>query len=547
MSASRRDYLPLILAAACWGLGTVTSKRAVAEIPPLTLLPIQLGSSLALLVILMRLRGVPFRDAAASPVLGRLGVLNPGIAYALSLLGLVTITASLSVMLWALEPLLILFLSVWFLRERVTPSLVLLSLVAVGGMLLVIYQPGSTGSPIGVLLTVAGVGCCAVYSVITRKWISTSDSTTQVVVAQQAYALALAFVLVLAAWVLGGAVRPEAVSPIGIASAIGSGVLYYGIAYWLYLTGLRRVPASIAAASFYLIPIFGVAGGFMFLGERLQPTQWISGAIVLAAIGVILWRTTASHWPSEHRRLHHDEDDRYGDDDHDGQQGYRRRRPHKPLDLARSTSLGGGVDSPHPALRVEGRLRPGTHQDVANVGPIVAIGRGERIAARSPSGRVTRGSGWRAQLSCCTSDRPRDRSAAHRPARTAPRPWRRPRVGSVAVPVLRVRLVARRTQRHAGRARAARLSRRAGRARISLVARWAPDSSGCSDGHLTHPETVSERTSNRTVSSTRHWRAARQGAPDSGSGVQPSVTRMGRRRPYAAKVATRSTGVDVSR
>jgi probable blue pigment (indigoidine) exporter len=290
---ARRDYFPLILAAACWGFGTVISKRAVAEIPPLTLLPIQLGSSLLLLAILMRARGLPVRDATASPILGRLGILNPGFAYALSLLGLVTITASLSVMLWALEPLLILVLAAWFLRERVTPGLVILSLIAVGGMLLVIYQPGGAATPIGVLLTVAGVVCCAVYTVITRRWISTSDSTAQVVVAQQAYALALAFVLVAAAWILGGAVLPVAVSPIGLASAIGSGVLYYGLAYWLYLTGLRRVPASIAAASFYLIPIFGVAGGFLFLGERLEPSQWAGAAIVLGAMAVILGRTIA--------------------------------------------------------------------------------------------------------------------------------------------------------------------------------------------------------------------------------------------------------------
>ena len=117
------------------------------------------------------------------------------------------------------------------------------------------------------------------------------------VVAQQAYALALAFVLVSAAWILGGAVQPEAVTPIGIASAVGSGVLYYGLAYWLYLTGLRRVPASIAAASFYLIPIFGVAGGFLFLGERLEPSQWVGAAIVLSAIGLILGRTIGQPVP----------------------------------------------------------------------------------------------------------------------------------------------------------------------------------------------------------------------------------------------------------
>jgi drug/metabolite transporter (DMT)-like permease len=291
--SSRRTALALILAAACWGLGTVVSKRAIAEIPPLTLLPIQLGSSLVALAVLMRWRRIPFRDPAGSPVLGRLGVLNPGLAYALSLLGLVHITASLSVMIWALEPLLILFLAAWFLRERIGPLLVALSVVALGGMLLVIYQPGSTGTPLGVALTVAGVACCAIYTVVTRRWIASSDSTAQLVVAQQAYALGFAFILVAAVGLVGGAVRPESVSTAGWASAIGSGVLYYAMAYWLYLAALRNVPASIAAVSFYLIPVFGVAGGFLFLGDRLQPSQWAGALVVLAAIAVILRRTSA--------------------------------------------------------------------------------------------------------------------------------------------------------------------------------------------------------------------------------------------------------------
>jgi probable blue pigment (indigoidine) exporter len=292
-SLARRDYLPLILAAACWGLGTVVSKRAVAEIPALTLLPIQLGSSLVLLGLLMRARGLPFRDRTGSPILGRLGVLNPGLAYALGLLGLASITASLSVILWALEPLLILVLAAWLLRERITIAVVILSFIAVGGVLLVIYQPGGAGSPLGVILTVAGVACCAIYTIITRRWLSTADSTAQVVLAQQAYALAFALILVSGVWMLGGAVLPIAISPIGWASAIGSGVLYYGLAYWLYLTGLRRAPASIAAASFYLIPIFGVAGSFMILGERLEPGQWIGVAVVLVATALILGRTIA--------------------------------------------------------------------------------------------------------------------------------------------------------------------------------------------------------------------------------------------------------------
>jgi probable blue pigment (indigoidine) exporter len=287
---TRSTVLALTLAAASWGIGTVVSKRATAEIPPLTLLPIQLAASLVVLVLFMRWRGLPLRDASSSPLLGRLGLLNPGLSYALSLLGLVHITASLSVLLWAMEPVLILFLAAWLLRERISASLLILSLIAVAGMLLVISAPGGSGDVLGVGLTIAGVACCAIYTVSTRRWLGDTDSTSHVLAAQQMYALAFAGVLAGAAWLATGSVLPSSVTAAGWASAIGSGVLYYGVAYWLYLSGLRHVPASLAAVSFYLIPVFGVAAGFLFLGERLGPGQWLGAAIVVAAIYLILRR-----------------------------------------------------------------------------------------------------------------------------------------------------------------------------------------------------------------------------------------------------------------
>jgi drug/metabolite transporter (DMT)-like permease len=281
------DILRLTLAAACWGIGTVVSKRAVAEIPPLVLLPIQLMASLVVLSVLMRRRGIPLRGGTGAPLLGRLGILNPGLAYALSLVGLVSISASLSVLIWAFEPLMILILAGLALRERIGPALVVLSLVAVAGMVLVLYNPTSGGQWPGVLLTIAGVGCCAVYTVVARRWIRTSDSTAQVVVTQQAYALGFAVVLVAAESLLADGLALTMVTPIAWLSGIGSGVLYYAAAYWLYLNGLRGVPASYAAVSFYLIPIFGLAGSFVLLGERLGVDQWVGVAVVLVAVLVI--------------------------------------------------------------------------------------------------------------------------------------------------------------------------------------------------------------------------------------------------------------------
>ncbi len=78
--------------------------------------------------------------------------------------------------------------------------------------------------------------------------------------------------------------RPENVSAAGWLSAVVSGVLYYGAAYWLYLSGLREVPAPFAAVSFYLIPIFGLAAAFLLLGERLNPQQWLGAGVVIVVV-----------------------------------------------------------------------------------------------------------------------------------------------------------------------------------------------------------------------------------------------------------------------
>ena len=289
---ARRDLLALTLAAAAWGLGTVISKRALDEMPPLTLLPIQLAASLAVLAVLMRRRGMPLRGSPA--ILGRLGILNPGIAYALGLLGLGSITASLAVLLGALEPLMILVLAIWLLHERVAPIVGALSLLAVAGLVLLVYDPGTNGQWNGVALTLAGIACCATYTIIARRWIAASDSTAQVVFAQQAHALVFALVVLALVGVLGGTVRPTAISAIGLLSAVASGILYYAAAYWLYLTALRGAPASLASISFYLIPVFGVAGGILFLGEGLDARQWVGAAIVLLAVLVITFRPNAN-------------------------------------------------------------------------------------------------------------------------------------------------------------------------------------------------------------------------------------------------------------
>jgi len=286
---ARTAVAALVAAAACWGLGTVASKQVVDDVAPLTLLPVQLAASCVLLLTVTLIRRE--RVAWTPPVrrLAALGVLNPGIAYALGLIGLTTITASMSVLLWALEPVVILVLAALVLREHIPTALAVWVAIAVAGALLVVYQPGASGAPVGIMLTLISIGFCAVYTVLTRRMLL-DDSSLSVVLAQQVvalgFALALATVVELAGgpgWDLG---EMDAEVWLGAAA---SGVLYYGLGFSFYVAGLRQVTASYAGAFLPLIPVFGVTAGFL-LGERLDPRQLLGAVIIVVATGTIAWQ-----------------------------------------------------------------------------------------------------------------------------------------------------------------------------------------------------------------------------------------------------------------
>ena len=292
LHTSPRHALLLLAATVCWGSGTVLSKQVLDRgVAPLTLLVLELLASCLFLVVSMFVLRVRF---SGGPGLGRLawlGVLNPGLAYALGLLGLVRVSASMSVLIWATEPVLIILFAVLLLRERVAAATAAGVAAALVGVVLVIYRPGATGDTLGIALTVGAVTACATYTVLTRRLLL-DDSSLTVVLAQQAAALTFAVVLVGLAWASGtsGIGLPGDVGTWALAAA--SGTVYYGLAFWFFVGGLRGVPASIAGAFLPLIPVSGLAAGYL-VGDRLIDRQWLGAAVVvLATLGAVAHHLT---------------------------------------------------------------------------------------------------------------------------------------------------------------------------------------------------------------------------------------------------------------
>jgi probable blue pigment (indigoidine) exporter len=290
MFDSRLSHAYLISAAVCWGLGTVLTKYALGGFEASLLLPFQLTCSVLLLGAFLLATGSSVRGIEHAAKVASLGVLNPGIAYALGLTGLAQINASVSVIIWAIEPVLIVLMAFVFLRERLPLWSVLCLASAMAGVAFIIGAPSQSASLMGVALTFSAVLACALYSILLRR-IHLTDGALPVVFLQQISALAFAVVVFFI--FSGRSLGTIDATPSQVAGAILAGALYYGVAFLLYVAGLRRTSAARAGMSLTLIPVFGLLFSAMLLGETLDAEQVVGAVVVMGSMAALARRSSA--------------------------------------------------------------------------------------------------------------------------------------------------------------------------------------------------------------------------------------------------------------
>jgi drug/metabolite transporter (DMT)-like permease len=288
-----RDIPPIVsltLASALWGIATVISKAVLASVPPITFLVIQLAPSATALWVLVLARGTHSRTWRGLFPLALLGLLNPGLSYTLSMLGLTQTTASVATLLWAAEPALIVVTAWLLLQETITPRFLIVTAAAACGVLLVSGIIGSSSlvsaSAYGAALILGGVLCCALYTVLSRRIASRIDPLPAVAIQQT-----VGLIWAIAIWPLeqGDAINNvAALSQRELLGGALSGLMYYAAAFWFYLNALRSVTATTAGIFLNLTPVFGVASAYIFLGERLTQSQWVGAATILLSVLVLL-------------------------------------------------------------------------------------------------------------------------------------------------------------------------------------------------------------------------------------------------------------------
>lgn len=282
-----------VLAALCWGMATVMSKGALDYFAPIALLVLQLAASVVCLWGVLLFRPKPMRPIAWRTVarFAWLGLLEPGLAYLLDLLGLEHAQASTATLILSTESLMIMALAALLFGERLSVRFVLLSGIAVGGLYLALgasLADAGSAALWGNALLFAGSAAAALYVVLSARIAADADPVT-IVAWQQTVALIFALVLLPIEWIL----RPEShVLPTAVGLwvlAVTSGLVQYALAFSLYMAALKTIRASLAGSYLNLVPLFGFAGASLFLHEAITWQQLLGAAITVVAVTLISW------------------------------------------------------------------------------------------------------------------------------------------------------------------------------------------------------------------------------------------------------------------
>jgi drug/metabolite transporter (DMT)-like permease len=284
-------YLCLAAAMAIVGAYVGFSKALVIVFPVFLLAGMRFAiAAVAMAPWLRRPAGEPALDARSHRLLFLESFFGNFLFSICMLLGIRQSTALAAGVIMAALPAVVALLSWWLLKERVGVRVAAGIACAIAGIALVAFARDAegelaSGSLAGIALLVGAVTCEALYVVIGKK-LSASMGPKRISALINLWGLAL--VAPFALWQLPGfspSFIPESSWWLLLAYSIAASV----VTVWLWMTGLKHVPASSAGIFTVFLPVTAAAVGAFFYGEEFTTAQAAAFALALAGVVLAAW------------------------------------------------------------------------------------------------------------------------------------------------------------------------------------------------------------------------------------------------------------------
>ncbi|MFT3889874.1 MAG: EamA family transporter [Arachnia sp.] len=208
-----------------------------------------------------------------------LGTLNMAAFFPLLFLAAQHLPGGVAATLGAVQPILVAFLAVAILRERLSLWRLGWGIVGVAGVALVVLGPDASLDPVGVVAGLGGALSMATGVVLTKKWGRPSGVSAVGLAGWQLTAGGV--VLLLPALLIDGV--PEDLDGAAALGYAWLGIVGGLLAYTLWFAAIRRLPVTATALLGLLSPLVAALLGAAIAGENLNPSQIVGFALALAA------------------------------------------------------------------------------------------------------------------------------------------------------------------------------------------------------------------------------------------------------------------------
>lgn len=281
------DLGELVLLAALWGASFLFMRLGAHEFGPVALAFVRVGLASAMLIPLLASRGQLAELRTHWKGLLLVGALNSAIPFALFSFAALSITAGLSSIVNATTPLWTAVVAFVWLCQGLTRWRALGLVIGFAGVAFLAwdkasFKPGADHSGFFAVLACAGATFCyGVAANATKRYLSGVSPLAVATGSQFAAALMLALP---AAWLWPAAL------PSGTAwgAALALAALCTALAYILYFRLMSRVGPTNAVSVTFLIPLFAMLWGALFLSEAVTAQMVAGGGIVLVGIALAL-------------------------------------------------------------------------------------------------------------------------------------------------------------------------------------------------------------------------------------------------------------------
>jgi drug/metabolite transporter (DMT)-like permease len=284
-----QHWLYLLALVAIWGSAFMFTRIALQSFPPLTLVALRLGIGTLVLLVAAPMLKLKWHGISTT-LLGYfllMAIVGNSLPFFLISWGQQHVNSGIAGILMAIMPLATLFLAHFFLPDEPLSKRRLAGFVLGFAGILVLMGPQAwqdlQQQGIGWIAEFSifcGALCYACGTIIARRRPESDDMVTTLAV----LSLATLVMFPLSMGVQQPWLKP--ITPLTVLAMLFLGVVATGLATFLYFRLLRLAGATFLAQMNYLIPLWALAAGAIFLNEQVRWNAAVSLLLILGGIAL---------------------------------------------------------------------------------------------------------------------------------------------------------------------------------------------------------------------------------------------------------------------